>query len=122
MFQRKQNLKIREIASFIGTLTSTFPANEYVPLHYRAILKSKGDFLKLNKGNYNARIKLAVNALQELRWWGNKIFNIFIHIRNVKISRVIYIDTSLEGWGASHGNIATGGARLPDEKKNHMNF
>ena len=29
---KKQDLKIRDVASFIGTLTSTFPANEYGPL------------------------------------------------------------------------------------------
>ena len=40
---KKQNLKIRDVASFIGTLTSTFPANEYRPLYYRAILKNNND-------------------------------------------------------------------------------
>ena len=65
---KKQDLKIRDVASFIGTLTSTFPANEYGPLYYRAILKNKDDFLKANKGNINATIDLAKNALQETKW------------------------------------------------------
>ena len=52
---KKQDLKIRDVASFIGTLTSKFPANG--PLYYRDILKNKEDFLRANKGNFNARIE-----------------------------------------------------------------
>ena len=65
---KKQDLKIRDVASFIGTLTSTFPANEHEPLYYGAILENKDDFLKAEKGNFNARIDLNKNALQEIKW------------------------------------------------------
>ena len=34
---------------------------------------------------------------------------------------MIYTDASPEGWGASYGNTATGGAWLPDEKILHIN-
>ena len=71
---KKQDLKIRDVASFIGTLTSTFPANKYGPLCYRVVLKNKDDFLKVNKGNFNAGIDLTKNALQEIKWWENNIF------------------------------------------------
>ena len=87
---KKQDLKIRDVASFIGTLTSTFPANKYGPLCYRVVLKNKDDFLKVNKGNFNARIDLTKNALQEIKWWENNIFYAFKPIRKIKISRVIY--------------------------------
>ena len=65
---KKQDLKIRDVARFIGTVTLTFPTKEYGPLYYRTILKNKNDFLKANKGNINARIDLAKNALQEIKW------------------------------------------------------
>ena len=91
-------------------MTSTFPANEYGPLYYRTILKNKDDFLKANKGNFNARIDLTKNVLQEVKWSENKIFYAFKPIRNVKTSKVIYTDASLEGWKASYGNTPTGGA------------
>ena len=71
---KKQDLKIRDVASFIDTLTSTFPAKEYGPLYYRAILKNKDDFLKTDKGNFNARVDLTKNALQEIKWQENNIF------------------------------------------------
>ena len=99
---KKQDLKIRDVASFIGTLTSTFPANEYGPLYYGAILKNKDDFLKANKGNINAWIDLTKNALQEIKWSENKIFYAFKPIRKVRISKVIYTDASLEGWEVSY--------------------
>ena len=97
-------------------MTSTFPANEYGPLYYRTILKNKDDFLKANKGNFNARIDLTKNVLQEVKWLENKIFYAFKPIRNVKTSKVIYTDASLEGWKASYGNTPTGGAWPSDEK------
>ena len=110
LISKKQDLEIRDVASFIGTLTLTFAATEYGSLYYRAILKNKDDFLKANKGNFNARIDLTKNALQEIKWWENNIFYAFKLITKVRISKVIYTDVSLEGWGASYGNTPTGGA------------
>ena len=52
---------------------------------------------------------------------GKQYFYAFNPIRKVKISKVIYNDASLEGWGASYGNTPTGGAWLPDEKRLHIN-
>ena len=74
---KKQYLKVRDVPSFIGSLNSTFPVNEYGPFYYRAILKNKDDFPKANKGNFNAMIDLTKNALQEIKWWENKIFLCF---------------------------------------------
>ena len=121
LISKKQYLKMRDVVSSIGTLTSTFPASEFGPLYYRAILKNKVDFLKANKGNFNARIDLTKNALQEIKWWKNNIFYAFKPIRKVKISKVIYTVASLEGWVAFHGNTPTGRAWLPDEKRLHIN-
>ena len=42
----KPILTIREFASFIGTLTSSFPGNQFGPLYYRAMLKFKDKSLK----------------------------------------------------------------------------
>ena len=61
-------MKTRDVASFICTLASTFPANEHGSLYYRAILKNKDDFLKVIKGNFNARIDMTKKVLQEIKW------------------------------------------------------
>ena len=99
----KPKLTIREFVSFIGTLTSSFPGNQFGPLYYRAMLKSKDKSLKYNKGNFNAVIKLSEDTLHEISWWKNNVFKVFKPIRYPKISITIYTDASLEGWGRLHG-------------------
>ena len=114
-------MTITEFASFIGTLTSSFPGNQFGPLYYRAMLKLKDKSLKYNKGNFNAVIKLSEDTFYEIACWKKNIFKAFKPIRYPKISIIIYTDTSLEGWGTSMGNVYTGGACFPDEKLMHIN-
>ena len=102
----KPKLTIREFASFIGTLTSSFPGNQFGPLYYRAMLKLKDKSLKYNKGNFNAVIKLSEDSLYEIAWWTKNIFKVFKPIRYPKTSIIIYTDASLESWGASMGNVS----------------
>ena len=118
----KPKLTIREFASFIGTLTSSFLGNQFGPLYYRAMLKLKDMSLKFNKGNFNAVIKLSEDTLYEIAWWKKNIFKAFKPIRYPKINMIIYTDASLGGWGASVGNVFTVGACLPDEKLMHINI
>ena len=49
------------------------------------------------------------------------MFKAFKPIRYPKISTIIYTYASLEGWGASMGNVSTSGAWLPDENLMHIN-
>ena len=88
----KPKLTIREFATFIGTLTSSFPGNQFDPLYYIAMLKFKDKSLKYIKGDFNTMIKL-----HETSWWKNNIFKVFEPIRYPKISITIYTDASLEG-------------------------
>ena len=76
----KPKLTIREFASFIGTLTSSFPGNQFGPLYYRAMLKSKDKSLKYNKGNFNAIIKLPEDTLHDISWWKKNIFKVSKHV------------------------------------------
>ena len=114
-------MTIREFSSFIGTLTSSFPGNQFDPLYYRPMLKFKDQSLKCNKGNFNALIELSENNLNEISWWKKNIFKVFKAIIYPKISIKNYTNASLEGWGASMGNLPTGGACLPDERLMHIN-
>ena len=59
----KPKLTIREFASFIGTLTSSFPRNQFGPLYYRVMLKFKDKSLKYNKGSFNVVINLSEDTL-----------------------------------------------------------
>ena len=64
----KPQLTIREFASFFGTLTSSFPGNQFGSLQYRAMIKFKDKSLKYNKGNFIAVITLSENTLHETSW------------------------------------------------------
>ena len=65
---QRESLKIRELASLIGTLTATFPGNKLGPLYYRALDKCKTYALKKSKGNFECRVTLSKNALLDLEW------------------------------------------------------
>ena len=64
---------------------------------------------------------MSENTLNEISWWKKNIFKVFKAIRYLKISIKNYTNASPEGWGASMGNVPTGGACLPDEKLMHIN-
>ena len=117
----KPKLAIREFASFIGTLTSSYPGNQFGLLYDRSMLKLNDKPLKYNKGNFNVVIKFSEDTLYEIAWWKKNVFKAFKPIRYTKISIIIYTDASLEVWGASMGNVSTGGTWLPDEKLMHIN-
>ena len=110
-----------QFASFIGTLTSLFPGKQFDPLYKRPMLRFKDNSLKYNKGNLHATIKLSEDALHEVSWWKKNIFKVFNPPRYPKFSITIYTDASLEGWGASMGNVSRGGAWLSYGKLTHIN-
>ncbi|XP_068723943.1 uncharacterized protein [Montipora capricornis] len=60
---------IREVASLVGTLISTFAGVQYGPLHYRSPDRDKMDALKRCKGDYEAYMVLSPESLGELSWW-----------------------------------------------------
>ena len=72
----KPKLTIREFASFIFTLTSSFPGNQFGPLYHSAMLKFKDKSLKYNKGNFNAIIKLSEDTLHDISWWKKNVFKV----------------------------------------------
>ena len=65
---------------------------------------------------------MSEDTLHEISWWKKNIFKVFKPIRYPRTSITIYTDASLEGWGASMGNLSTGGASLSDEKLMHINI
>ena len=50
-----------------------------------------------------------------------KVFKMFKPVRYPKISTIIYTDSSFQGWGASMGNVSTGGSWLSNESLMHIN-
>ena len=120
-YLEKEFLKIRVLASLIGTLTATFPGNKLGPLQYRALYKCKTYTLKKSKGNFECRVTLSKDALLDLKWWRDNIIFVSKSLQYPPISKVIYTDVSNIGRGASCEGMSTGGPWHLNEKQLHAN-
>ena len=112
---------IKELASVIGMLISTFPAIPYGKLHYRNLEKCKIEALKLHKGDFMAPVTIEPLAESELLRWLDNIDNTYNDIQLPDIDIVIYTDASEQGWGATDGISPTVGQWLPSGNQ-HINF
>ena len=121
IFLKPCTFSIREVASFIGTLTSSLPGILYGPLHYRNLERDKNEALKYAKGNFNNNMRISPLGSQDILWFKNNIMTSYAPIEFPRISQIIYTDASLTGWGACWGNQSTGGTWLEGEKEQHIN-
>ena len=114
---------IREVASFLGTLVSSFPGVEFGPLHYRHIEVDKEANLKLNRGNFDSFMTLSHDSLEEIHWWSANILTASRRIFHNSPDVVVYTDASQMGWGAQieHGNN-TSGIWSKSESSRHINY
>ena len=84
--QGRSKYSIREVASVIGLLVSSFPAVMYGPLYYRQLEREKSLAVKYNNGNYEAFMSPSSDAKTELEWWIKNIENSFNVISHGPIS------------------------------------
>ena len=119
----KRMFTIREIASFLGTLVSSFPGVQFGPLHYRHIEADKERNLKLNQGNFDAPMILSCDSLEEIRWWSSNIQSSSRKIHHSSPDVVIHTDASKTGWGAQVENgVNTCGIWSKLESNRHINY
>ena len=97
--QERSKYTIREVASVIGLLVSSFPAVMYGPLYYRQLEREKSLAIKDNNGNNEAFMSLSSDAKTELEWWIKNIENSFNVISHDPPSLTISTDASKIGWG-----------------------
>ena len=115
---------IRDLASVIGKIISSFPAVLHGPLYYRLLEENKKSALKDSKGEFDVYTLLTDEAKLELMWW---IDNVSMASRPILISEpvvVIESDASQIGWGCkcTLNNVESGGVWLPEETEYHINF
>lgn len=118
-----KHFTIREVASFIGKLVSTFPGVEFGPLYYRNLVADKDRHLKSSSGSFDAKMTLSQASLIEIQWWSENIQAAMKHIGHPKPDVVINTDASKVGWGAkvSQGE-ETAGIWSKSESANHINI
>ena len=113
--------KIRDVASLIGKLTSTFPGVQFGPLHYRNLERDKIEALKFNAGDFEKTMTLSSNSLIEVHWWVDNLETSYRRIHQGDPDSVMHVDASLTGWGAKWGDTSTQGIWSSLEKTLHIN-
>ena len=113
---------VRLLASVIGSCISLLPALPLGKLHYRNLEKEKTKALKLNKGNFNGKVKnLNPQAIKELYWWLKNIPRACRNIHLPQVDFVIYTDASETGWGATD-SVSPIGGKWEKHENGHINF
>ena len=113
--------KIITVARVIGKMVAAFPGVQYGPLFYRILDNEKTAALKLNRGNYQAKMKLSMNAKNDLNWWIENIETSFKNITCQPPTITVFSDSSKTGWGGIYGDLSTGGNWSLEESKIHIN-
>ena len=114
--------KIRDVASLIGKLTSTFPGVQYGPLHYRHLEQDETEALKQCGGGYEAPMVLSNASLRDLQWW---VTNLDTAFRNIHIGEpecIVHTDASLTGWGTKCERMSAQGIWSSGEKCRPINY
>ena len=117
---------IRQVARIIGKMVASFPAVQYGQLYYRALERDKIKALKMNKGHFDRKMSLSLEAKQELQWWIDNVQSASAPLRHPKTTLELCTDASGKGWGASDHTTHTGGrwneTELQKARENKINY
>ena len=116
-----KTVKIRELASLIGRLSSSTIAILPAPLQYRSLQRKQ--ILELASGkNFESSVDLSEEITKEINWWiQNLNLNNGKTLIAVSPQMTISTDASNQGWGAFCRGQRTGGPWSLQEKKLHIN-
>ena len=115
------NPQIRKVARLLGKFTSSFPAVQYGPLHYRALERDKIASLRISKGSLDKKMTITFGGKQDIHWWMSNIDCSTNPIHKGTCKHVLKTDASSTGWGAVYNNLSTGGVFTSDETISHIN-
>ena len=120
----KRSPTIREVASVVGLMVSSFPGVRHGPLFYRSLENEKTDALKLALSNLDAHMTLTELVIKDLEWWTNCSHCDPHHIIPQIPHCVLKCDSSLLGWGSilEGTSSSTGGRWSKSESLNHINY
>ncbi|CAC5389879.1 unnamed protein product [Mytilus coruscus] len=90
----------RELAQLIGKLVASKYGVLYAPVFYKTLEIQKDTEMKLNKGNFDARIILSNDSKECINWWIENIYDSYKPIVFKAPNRKIESDSSMLGYGA----------------------
>ena len=90
---------IREVASVIGKIVSSYPGIMHGALYYRHLEKDKSLAMIRTKGNFDDLMSLSHYAKSELHWWIQHVGDAYNVINHPQPQYQITTDASLMGLG-----------------------
>ncbi|CAK1602664.1 unnamed protein product [Parnassius mnemosyne] len=121
-FCKAKTCTIRCFASLIGSLIAVCPAIPYGMLYTKRLERLKFLALQANKGNYDSKLVLGSDIIEDFTWWENHIHISTNPIREAKYKKEIFTDASLTGWGVVCNNEKLHGYWNNKDKKHHINY
>lgn len=122
LIRKAKQFKIRDFAKLIGYLVSICPAFTYGWLYTKNLERLKCRMLRKSEGNFNARMSLDRDSLNDLNWWASNMSNSGSKIRYSNYKIEIFSDASITGWGAFCGDKKTHGFWDKSLMEKHINF
>ena len=116
--------QIREVASVVGLMVSSFAGVYYGPLFYRSLENIKTDALQANGWDLEGKVTLSPLCKQDLLWWINNVDQYPQTITPQIPHLTLTTDSSLTGWGAvieGTSSVASGRWSF-QESQLHINF
>ena len=117
---KKEKVKIREFARWIGLCISIFPAFPHGRMHYRQLEKSKLTALRGNRFRYGKTMRISDTDKKQLRWWLMTVTSNTPHLFRLRpIEHVMTTDSSSVGWGCCLNKIDNAGFRFAESELHH---
>ena len=117
-------VKLRQVASLIGKINATKPANKWAFMYTKWLEMGKNKALATQKYDYEKYMVLSERAREDLEWL---LYNLPPSSAPVLFPNADYVinkDASTAGWGCFDRETGgkTGGQWDPQEQTNHINY
>ena len=100
---------VREVARVLGLMTSNFLGVMYGPVCYRYLEMEKTEALKLNKGDFDGKMVLSQQAINNIEWWIHSLLTAFNKIDHGPPQCTMTTDAFFIGWGCCLNTVSTWG-------------
>lgn len=119
---QKQVHSIRELSELNGKLVAACPDIDYGWLYLRPLERFKNICLEENNFDYESVVIIPDYLLPDLLWWEEKVRLGSSRIRRVDFSKVIFMDASNSGCGATDRQSSIHGFWDENHARWHINF
>lgn len=120
----KNEVTIKQVAQLVGMFVASEPGVEFARLYYKNLEIEKDVALKLNKGNFDAHIKISNQSRILINWWSLNVCKSFKSLVRNPPNFVFKSDSSKFGWGGVNEDSGEAISGLWDENtsESHINY